>query len=49
MDPTVAGVYVPVNGVLTDVQGAGGVSPVDAPRSVRARDPADFFGPFYGQ
>jgi sulfide dehydrogenase [flavocytochrome c] flavoprotein subunit len=35
---TVAGVYVPVNGVLTDVQGAGGVSPVDAPRSVRAQE-----------
>jgi NADPH-dependent 2,4-dienoyl-CoA reductase/sulfur reductase-like enzyme len=35
---TVAGVYVPSNGVLTDVQGAGGVSPVDAPRSVRAQE-----------
>ncbi len=35
---TVAGVYVPVNGVLTDVPGAGGVSPVDAPRSVRAQE-----------
>jgi len=35
---TVAGVYVPINGVLTDVQGAGGVSPVDAPRSVRAQE-----------
>ena len=35
---TVAGVYQPVNGVLTDVQGAGGVSPVDAPRSVRAQE-----------
>jgi len=35
---TVAGVYVPLNGVLTDVQGAGGVSPIDAPRSVRAQE-----------
>jgi sulfide dehydrogenase [flavocytochrome c] flavoprotein chain len=35
---TVAGVYVPINGVLTDVQGAGGVSPIDAPRSVRAQE-----------
>ena len=35
---TVAGVYVPINGVLTDVQGAGGVSPVDAPHSVRAQE-----------
>ena len=32
---TVAGVYRPVNGVLTDVEGAGGVSPVDAARDVR--------------
>jgi len=35
---TVAGVYQPVDGVLTDVQGAGGVSPVDAPRSTRAQE-----------
>jgi NADPH-dependent 2,4-dienoyl-CoA reductase/sulfur reductase-like enzyme len=35
---TVAGVYVPVNGVLTDVPGAGGVSPADAPRSFRAQE-----------
>jgi sulfide dehydrogenase [flavocytochrome c] flavoprotein subunit len=32
---SVAGVYTPVNGVLTDVEGAGGVSPADAPRSFR--------------
>jgi sulfide dehydrogenase [flavocytochrome c] flavoprotein chain len=32
---TVAGVYRPVNGVLTDVEGAGGVSPIDAPREFR--------------
>jgi len=35
---TVAGVYRPVNGVLTDVEGAGGVSPLDAPHSVRAQE-----------
>jgi NADPH-dependent 2,4-dienoyl-CoA reductase/sulfur reductase-like enzyme len=35
---SVAGVYVPVNGTLADVQGAGGVSPLDAPRSVRAQE-----------
>jgi len=35
---TVAGVYQPVNGVLTEVQGSGGVSPIDAPRSVRAQE-----------
>ena len=33
---TVAGVYKPADGVLADIQGAGGVSPVDAPRSARA-------------
>jgi NADPH-dependent 2,4-dienoyl-CoA reductase/sulfur reductase-like enzyme len=32
---SVAGVYQPKDGVLTDVQGAGGVSPVDAPKSTR--------------
>jgi NADPH-dependent 2,4-dienoyl-CoA reductase/sulfur reductase-like enzyme len=35
---TVAGVYRPVNGVLTDVPGAGGVSPGNAPRSFRAQE-----------
>ena len=35
---TVAGVYQPVNGVLTEVQGSGGVSPADAPRSTRAQE-----------
>jgi NADPH-dependent 2,4-dienoyl-CoA reductase/sulfur reductase-like enzyme len=35
---TVAGVYRPVNGVLTDVPGSGGVSPLDAPRSFRAQE-----------
>ena len=30
---TVAGVYKPKNGVLADIEGAGGVSPIDAPRA----------------
>jgi hypothetical protein len=34
----VAGVYRPVNGVLTDVEGAGGVSKLDAPHDVRAAE-----------
>jgi NADPH-dependent 2,4-dienoyl-CoA reductase/sulfur reductase-like enzyme len=33
---SVAGVYSPSNGQLADVQGAGGVSPLDAPRSFRS-------------
>jgi sulfide dehydrogenase [flavocytochrome c] flavoprotein subunit len=33
---SVAGVYRPNNGVLTDVEGAGGVSPAEAPASFRA-------------
>jgi sulfide dehydrogenase [flavocytochrome c] flavoprotein subunit len=33
---SIAGVYHVSNGVLTDVEGAGGVSPLDAPRSFRA-------------
>jgi NADPH-dependent 2,4-dienoyl-CoA reductase/sulfur reductase-like enzyme len=33
---TVAGVYKPADGVLADIQGAGGVSPIDAPRDTRA-------------
>jgi NADPH-dependent 2,4-dienoyl-CoA reductase/sulfur reductase-like enzyme len=32
---SVAGVYRPVNGQLTDVQGAGGVSPANAPKTTR--------------
>ena len=32
---SVAGVYRPVNGVLTDIEGAGGTSPLDAPASQR--------------
>jgi sulfide dehydrogenase [flavocytochrome c] flavoprotein subunit len=35
---SVAGVYEPVNGVLSDVAGAGGVSSAAAPRSERAQE-----------
>jgi len=35
---SVAGVYVPTNGQLTDVPGAGGVSPGEAPRTARAAE-----------
>jgi sulfide dehydrogenase [flavocytochrome c] flavoprotein chain len=35
---SVAGVYQPTNGQLTDVPGAGGVSPQDAPRATRAAE-----------
>jgi sulfide dehydrogenase [flavocytochrome c] flavoprotein chain len=35
---SVAGVYAPANGVLADIEGAGGVSPLDAPHSVRATE-----------
>ena len=34
---TVAGVYKPTDGVLADIQGAGGVSPIDAPTPRTAR------------
>jgi sulfide dehydrogenase [flavocytochrome c] flavoprotein chain len=33
---SIAGVYHPVNGQLADVEGAGGVSPIDAPSDFRA-------------
>jgi len=33
---SIAGVYEPRDGLLTEVAGAGGVSPLDAPREVRA-------------
>src|SRR5216110_1755583 len=33
---TVVGVYKPANGVLADIEGAGGVSPIDAARENRA-------------
>lgn len=35
---SIAGVYAPKNGLLTDVEGAGGVSPLDVPRDFRARE-----------
>ena len=35
---SVAGVYRPVNGQLTDIAGAGGVSPLDAPAGQRAQE-----------
>jgi len=35
---SVAGVYAPKNGLLADVEGAGGVSPLDVPRDFRARE-----------
>lgn len=37
---SVAGVYRPVNGVLAEVPGSGGVSPLNAPRSTRALEAA---------
>jgi hypothetical protein len=36
----VAGVYRPAGGVLADVEGAGGVSPLHAPPDVRSREAA---------
>ena len=38
---SVAGVYRPVGGLLTDVEGAGGTSPLDAPAETRALE-ADY-------
>ena len=35
---SIAGVYRPANGLLTDVPGAGGVSPLAAPKNVRAQE-----------
>jgi sulfide dehydrogenase [flavocytochrome c] flavoprotein chain len=35
---SIAGVYQPANGQLVEVAGAGGVSPLDAPASVRAAE-----------
>ncbi|MFE1598454.1 FCSD flavin-binding domain-containing protein [Methylobacterium sp. ID0610] len=37
---SVAGVYHPANGVLADVDGAGGTSPLDAPSSLREAEAA---------
>ncbi|HXA23013.1 MAG TPA: FCSD flavin-binding domain-containing protein [Acetobacteraceae bacterium] len=38
---SVAGVYRPVNGQLTDIDGAGGTSPLDAPATLRVQE-ADY-------
>ena len=35
---SVAGVYAPAKGVLADIEGTGGVSPLDAPPSVRSTE-----------
>lgn len=35
---SIAGVYAPKNGLLTDIEGAGGASPLDAPHEFRARE-----------
>lgn len=35
---SIAGVYQPANGLLTDVPSAGGVSPLDAPKTFRAQE-----------
>src|SRR5262249_46642945 len=35
---SVAGVYQPVNGQWLEVEGAGGISPADAPRTVRSQE-----------
>ncbi|HEY8336314.1 MAG TPA: NAD(P)/FAD-dependent oxidoreductase [Tardiphaga sp.] len=35
---SIAGVYQPKNGLFADVEGAGGVSPLDAPAAVRAQE-----------
>ena len=35
---SVAGVYRPANGQLTDIEGAGGTSPLDAPAAERAQE-----------
>jgi NADPH-dependent 2,4-dienoyl-CoA reductase/sulfur reductase-like enzyme len=37
---SVAGVYRPTNGQLTDIEGAGGTSPLDAPATQRAQEAA---------
>lgn len=35
---SIAGVFHPANGLLADVEGAGGISPLDAPEAVRAQE-----------
>ena len=44
---SIAGVYRPANGTFTDVEGSGGVSPLNAPRETRALEATlanDWFG-----
>jgi NADPH-dependent 2,4-dienoyl-CoA reductase/sulfur reductase-like enzyme len=44
---SVAGIYQPTNGVLADIQGAGGTSGLDAPLDIRAQEAQlarDWFG-----
>lgn len=33
---SIAGVYHPANGMLTEIEGSGGISPIDAPQATRA-------------
>jgi sulfide dehydrogenase [flavocytochrome c] flavoprotein chain len=35
---SIAGVYHPANGKLVDVEGAGGISPLDAPEATRQEE-----------
>jgi len=35
---SIVGVYQPVNGQYVDVEGAGGTSPLEAPRETRAAE-----------
>jgi NADPH-dependent 2,4-dienoyl-CoA reductase/sulfur reductase-like enzyme len=44
---SVAGVYTPKNGLFADVEGAGGVSPMEVPRSFRA-DEARYANAWFG-
>ena len=41
---SVAGVYQPGKGILADVQGAGGISPLGASPAVRATEAGLFYG-----
>jgi NADPH-dependent 2,4-dienoyl-CoA reductase/sulfur reductase-like enzyme len=44
---SVAGVYTPKNGLFADIEGAGGVSPMEVPRSFRA-DEARYANAWFG-
>jgi sulfide dehydrogenase [flavocytochrome c] flavoprotein subunit len=44
---SIVGVYQPKNGLLADVEGAGGTSPLDAPREFRMRE-ADYARSWFG-